>query len=263
MNRWFRLAGALACAAIWASPGFAEPGSKCAVSGINGKVEAAGGFILSEDTDGGRGHGAASLSLPLGCWVGMQIDGTGGVLDNEGTGGAAAHLFTRDPSLYLAGLYGEYEAIGANNVARAGAEGELYLSQFTLSGLAGYDYSEKTGNGALLVGQAKYYITDDLEIHAGAEHFLNVTAGTFGAEWHLAGLGVPLPLSVFVDGGAGSNDYVTTFAGVRLYFSGESKSLIRRHREDDPINWTNHLKTLVKKNHHDDGEDDDQAPAPD
>jgi hypothetical protein len=43
-----------------------------------------------------------------------------------------------------------------------------------------------------------------------------------------------LPLSLTVDGQLGEDGYTSAMAGLSLYFGGEDKSLIRRHREDDP-----------------------------
>lgn len=249
MIRVSQFAGGVALAALLTSPAFGADldAHHCAVSGFNGKFEGAGGFIDTEDTDGGRGHAALSLSVPIGCMFGLQLDGTAGVLDNEETGGAAVHLFTRDPSSYLLGIYGEYQAVDSNDIGRFGAEGELYLDRFTVSGLVGYEDSDQTNDDAFGIGQASFYVSENFRISGGVAHFLNVTAGTFGAEWQPDAHRFPLPLSLFVEGGVGSNDYATVFGGVRFYFGGEQKSLIRRHREDDPINWLNRLKSLIEE----------------
>ena len=43
-----------------------------------------------------------------------------------------------------------------------------------------------------------------------------------------------LPVSLTVEGQLGEDGYSSVLAGLSLYFGGEDKSLIRRHREDDP-----------------------------
>jgi len=53
-------------------------------------------------------------------------------------------------------------------------------------------------------------------------------------------------LSVFADVGGGSGDLRYGFLGLRYYFS-DSKSLIRRHRED---NIPPTLDLLLASNHH-------------
>jgi hypothetical protein len=43
-----------------------------------------------------------------------------------------------------------------------------------------------------------------------------------------------IPASITVDGRIGEDGFSSVMAGISLYFGGEDKSLIRRHREDDP-----------------------------
>ena len=43
--------------------------------------------------------------------------------------------------------------------------------------------------------------------------------------------------SLFVEGRAGENDFRGVWGGVKFYFGQKDKSLIQRHRQDDPINW--------------------------
>jgi hypothetical protein len=43
--------------------------------------------------------------------------------------------------------------------------------------------------------------------------------------------------SAFVEGRVGSNQFEGIWGGLRVYFGQKEKSLIRRHREDDPTTW--------------------------
>ncbi len=43
-----------------------------------------------------------------------------------------------------------------------------------------------------------------------------------------------LPASLTLEGRLGEDGFSSVTAGFNLYFGGEDKSLIRRHREDDP-----------------------------
>lgn len=215
--------------------------SPCAVSGLNGKLEGAGGFIKDESIDDGRFFGTGSLSIPLGCEFGFQIDGAAGELGSASTRSIAGHLFTRDPSSYLLGIYGEYTEIGDNNIGRLALEAERYQGRFTLSGVVGYEDSTTFGEDVFGAAQIRFYATDNFQLNIGVDRFLEVTAGTIGAEWQFEDTNV----SVFAFGSAGSKDYATVFAGIRWYFGGEQKSLIRRHREDDPVNWIARLQRLA------------------
>lgn len=41
------------------------------------------------------------------------------------------------------------------------------------------------------------------------------------------------------EGRVGEDSYHGVWGGVRFYFGQKDKTLIRRHREDDPTNWNN------------------------
>ena len=106
-----------------------------AVSGPNGKFAVEGGG----SADDGEGVATGSFALPVGHNFGMQADGTVGSFDDELLGGLALHLFARDPSRYLFGVYGSYHTWDRINIWRAALEGELYVGPVTLEGIAGYE----------------------------------------------------------------------------------------------------------------------------
>ena len=250
MKNFAPLAGGIAYAVMLTAPVYAadldlaQEIAACAVSGPNGKLEGAGGSYHGEDgtDDGSRYHGAVSLSMPLGCDFGLQVDGLAGHLGDESTWSIGGHLFTRDPSTHLFGIYGEYTEIGNNTISRLAAEGELYLDQITLSGIAGVEDSDLTNNDFFGAAQLGFYATDNFQLNLGVANFLDVTAVTFGAEWQPDGSN----MSLFAQGAAGDNDHSTVYGGIRIYFGGEQKSLIRRHREDDPLMWSSRLQRLIE-----------------
>ena len=51
--------------------------------------------------------------------------------------------------------------------------------------------------------------------------------------------------TLFADATFGDNSHNSVFGGIRYYF-GTQKTLVRRHREDDPENWTSTLETITK-----------------
>ncbi|MEM8688704.1 MAG: hypothetical protein AAGF81_15335 [Pseudomonadota bacterium] len=243
MNRLAPFAGGMVCAVVLSVPALAaDEGSlphACAVSTFNGKFEGAGGYFEDDGSGAdGRGHGALSFTMPLGCELGFQLDTAFGTLGGREAGGVGAHLFTRDPSRYLFGAYASYSAIDnfttTNDIFRVGAEGEFYLEQFSFEGVAGYedaDFGSKDWFGQFT---AAFYATDNVRVSAGYRHFLSVDAGVASVEWQPQGLGVPV--SLFVEGQVGSNSYASVFGGFRFHFGAGDKSLKRRHREDDPGN---------------------------
>ena len=214
----------------------------CAVSGFNGKASGSGGWYESEANDGERIQGEASLSLPLGCLLGLQLDAGFGDLAGDEAGGVAAHLFMRDPNQYLLGAYGSYSAIDNIDIWRVGAEAHLYLNNISFEALGGFEDADVTGNDFFTASNVAFYPTDNLRLSVGYQHFQEVDAAAAGFEWQVDGLG--LPVSLFANGAVGDNDFATVYGGITFYFGGEEKSLIRRHREDDPANDV--MKLLVE-----------------
>ena len=117
-----------------------------AVDGFNAKIDGyGGGANHSSSLYGADG----SLSIPLAQQWGLQIDGGVGSFNSSGTARGAGHVFWRDPSVGLLGVYGSYSRWNGNsgvivprtalNIARAGAEGEYYLGRWTVGGVIGYE----------------------------------------------------------------------------------------------------------------------------
>lgn len=221
-----------------------------AVDGLNAKVSGFGGAANGNGFYGGAG----SVSMPLGFRYGLQIDG---FVANAGTdaqgnvtgAGTAAHLFWRDPSVGLLGLYGHYvhaDAFSGVDVFAGGAEGALYLGRFTLAGVAG----AQGGNADLGtfgnvdvdtrffdVVQLSYYPIDNLRLSIGHSYLFGTNAARLGAEWGFP-LGHGAVAALFVTGSVGEGGDDAVAGGFRFYFGQHDKTLIRRQREDDPFSMS-------------------------
>jgi hypothetical protein len=217
-----------------------------AVDGLNAKVAGFGGVA--------KGHGlygaGGSLTMPLGFRYGLQIDGIAASADTEALGdvtvaGVPAHLFWRDPSAGLFGLYGHYlhgDIFSGADVFAGAFEGALYLGRFTIEGIAGAQ-GGKADLGALGdvnfdtrfidVAQLAYYPIDDLKISIGHSYLFGTNSLLLGAEQGLP-TGHGTMAALFVDGGVAEGGDATVLGGLRLYIGQSDKTLIRRHREDDP-----------------------------
>ena len=94
-----------------------------------------------------------------------------------------------------------------------------------------------SGNGVssddfYAIGTLAVYANDDLRLSIGAGSVAGFESAHAGLEWFMGETG--LPLSLTVDGQLGEDGYTSVMAGISFYFGGDNKSLIRRHREDDP-----------------------------
>jgi hypothetical protein len=234
-----------------------------AVDGINGKIDGYGG---------GSSHGnglygtSGSLSIPLVYQWGLQLDGGTGSNKGIGSEGGAGHLFWRDPSIGLLGVYGSYfhwngfdvgvsriradggiDFLGTDhisvNTARVAAEGEYYVSKWNFSALAGVEMVDVNSNLLRFsvpdrffdAIQASYYLTDNFDLHIGQVYSLKTQFLTLGTEYGLA-LGGGRMASLFADATFGEHGRNAVLGGVRIYFGEHDKSLIDRHRQDDPNN---------------------------
>lgn len=216
-----------------------------AVSGPNGKFSVEGG----QYDDEGSVLALGSFSIPLGYSFGLQADGAVGTIDDEVMGGGGVHLFTRDPSKYLLGVYASYHSWDSIDIWRTAAEFEFYLSRVSLTGLAGYESVDvpTTQNGLPVLntdddhffGRADlaYYPADNFKISGGYRYVSETSLGTASAEYLFQGAGVPV--SLFAKGDFGEKQYNRITGGVKVYFGADpNKSLIDRHRTEDPPNYT-------------------------
>lgn len=214
-----------------------------AVSGFNGKLEGGGGDLFKK----GGGYGMGSFSVPLGQRFGLQVDGAAGVRGGDGFAGGAAHLFWRDPSKGLIGLYGSYSyansvrstIIDPNiplvtirrglGIGRGALEAEVYFNSISLEGLAGVE-GGNVKTRFFDMADIAFYATDNFRLSLGHRYTLGRHAAAFGAEYQIMpGNGI----SLFAEARAGERNFQAVWGGLRIYFGAE-KSLIRRHREDDP-----------------------------
>lgn len=212
-------------------------GDLCAVSSLNGKINVHGGIADNNTNNASGAFGASgSLSLPIGCDFGLQLDaGFQQELSNT-TFGGVAHAFTRDPNAYLLGVTGGYFSGAGSNVWAVGPEAELYAGQFSFEAWGGFANIDVNGLGSssngFVFADAAFYPIDDLRLSVGATIVGDSRFLRAGLEYQVAD-----PISLDLNAKIGEDDYVAVNAGLTFYFGGEGgKSLIRRHREDDPRN---------------------------
>lgn len=248
-------------------------GEKPAVDGVNGKLDVFGGAgqsnALSINSIGelstyganssanwnGIGGVVGTVTVPIGHQFGAQVDLGSGVFGNRANGSAASHLFWRDPDYGLVGVYGSgiYSAQADGRTQwNAATEIERYIGPITGKALLG---AQGFGFNTTYVGSSYYghpwtphqpdrffdkvsvtfYPIDDLALTVGHIYTRN-TNGIHGEIEYIMPQfrGSEIASSVYVQGNYGWNNSSNVMAGLRVYFGNHDKSLIRRHREDDP-----------------------------
>lgn len=248
---WFLSTTAVSTVLLSASAALADGSDRFAVahglpavSGVNGKLAAFGGVVADDVAAYGV---AGALAVPLDHSFGAQLDGMVGSADDAAFYGVAGHVFWRDPSQGLVGGYASWvgwdstdtisvsspsggiaDVTGAD-VGKLGLEAEAYLDRFSLEGQLAWQFG--TVSGITGGATAAFYPTDDVRLEVGGRYLQGVGAiAVAGAEWAPSENG----FSLFADGSVDDSDDAQVFGGVKLYFSESDKSLIRRHREDDP-----------------------------
>lgn len=207
-----------------------------AVSEVNGKFSIEGGATGSNSRgSSGLGIAEGSVTTPLGHYFGFQADGAMATAHDDLFGAGAAQLFSRDPQLGQVGTFAAFGGRGGDTVAWYGGQAEYFAGPVTLGAHGGYQSSnsDMADDGGLVLGRLTYYVIPNLALTVGGGSIVNRGFGRASLEY-LPELNGSHAISFFVNGGAGSDESYVGTVGVRLYF-GPDKTLIRRHREDDPV----------------------------
>ncbi len=227
-------AGIFAAAALLSASYAADPLPKdtlagCAVSAPNAK------FGISGGTTAGAGVGqiTGSFSSPVGCAFGLQVDGALTSAGATASGGVAAHLFRRDPSVGLLGITTSYENGNGVGTLRVGPELEAYFGAISVEGWAGYASASSGPQDWFAAVNAAIYPTDDLRLSAGWRHSFGTDVGVARAEYQPP----HSDAGVFVEGRAGAQNYSSVKVGMEFHLGAPGQALIARHRTSDPQSW--------------------------
>lgn len=204
-----------------------------AVSEANLKVSGNFGNVIDDYAWQVQGQ----FTAPIGNDFGMQLEAGMGAVNGHDVYGVGGHLFTRDPEQYLLGLFGGYAQstdVGLElELARAGAEAEFYLSDFSIMATAGYQFSDTaTLDGAFGSIDLRWYVTNNFQVTGGAAFEKDKVYGRAGFEWQPGFMALP-GLAFNANGVWGDDDYHSIMGGLTYYF-GTPVNLKDRHRRQDP-----------------------------
>ena len=170
------------------------------------------------------------LTLPVAYSFGLQLDGAYARLREDNFGSVGAHLFWRDPTVGLLGLYAGYARLDGIEFGRTGVEAQYFTRQVTLDTAAGEKFGDIKEQAYGRV-RLQFYPIEDLMLRAG---WLYEGTGftSAGLEYQIAA-GESTGVSLFVDGNVHSNDNYSILWGVKITF-GKNMNLKDRHRRQDP-----------------------------
>jgi hypothetical protein len=220
-----------------------------AVDGFNAKYDAFGGQLNHSSFWGTRG----SWSVPFANSFGVQIDGAGGKFDSRPFEVVAGHFFWRNPNVGLLGLYGSFSnynsGFGQSRVGQVAAEAGRYWGRFSVDGIAGVEFGNSiSGTISGLIDtidistrffdkvNVSFYPHDNVQLYVGHRYLGGKHAAAFGGEVAVPVPGTGAMTSLFAEGRAG--EYTGVWGGLKIYLGQKDKTLIRRHREDDPVQWS-------------------------
>lgn len=206
------------------------------VSKLTGKFDFSTGEMNSHWGD----NLSASLSLPVSKRIGLQADGLFTHVGNRDFEGGGLHAFWRDPEKGMLGV--AVGGIGSDVLyaLQGGVEAEYYLNRFTFGVNVGADTIQYNQSAPFIdthptdvfaTTSLGYYPMDNVLIQAAYSRMFDNNLGELLLEYQTPVNG----LSCFGELAKGDNGYDHALFGLRYYF-GVNKSLIRRHREDDPPN---------------------------
>src|SRR5205085_1610448 len=154
----------------------------------------------------------------------------------------------RDPTSGLLGIYGSYlwldrgpwPYLGKGSgvaVAHVGPEVEMYWKNWTVRATTGWEGGDVHGGG-FAKADLRWYPLADLMLSVGYRRTFQQDALALGAEFLVPQNFGPARVSLFAEGRFGNDDNRAVVGGLRVYF-GPSKTLIDKHRRDDPGDWNN------------------------
>jgi len=222
-----------------AQQSFSEDSSAggASVDGYNFEFSVLGGFfdrnVLGEASNA---QFTTSFSAPLPYFesLGFQIDAGIGVYDGDFTSAAAGlHIFHRDPSVGLIGLYGDWGYTNPEHAGRVGIEAAVYNDRWSLDVLVAGQFGQHVFTEFVDEVDLSYYFTDNFRGSIGHRLTSRGHVGNVSFEHQLTDAGLD-GVSIFGEFEAGDDNYTAAWGGLR-YATGtgasHSGSLIERDRQ--------------------------------
>ena len=205
-----------------------------AVDGINFKASVVSGVI-----GGYANHmflASVSTPIPYFSQFGVQVDaGIGNYRSGYTSAASALHIFWRDPSVGMIGIYGDYAYVNPEHAGRMGGEFSWYNGPWTVDVFAGVQFGQYVLTEFVDEVDLTYYFNSNFKGSVGHRLISRGHVANLSFEY-MPELGASNGWSIFGEVEAGEDDYYAGWLGLRYSFGTSSaKSLIERDRQADPI----------------------------
>ena len=208
------------------------PVSTQSVDGLNFKAGVVSGKLGKWDNH----MFLASVAAPMPFYpsIGVQLDLGIGRFGSKYTSAASGlHIFKRDPSTGMLGIYGDWGYVDTEHGGRVGVEGAIYNGRWSLDAMAGVQFGQHFLTKFVDEVDLSYYFTDNLRGSVGHRLTSRGHAANVSFEFMPEGSG---GWSVFGEAEAGEDEYHSAWLGLRYSFGQSSaNTLIERDRVADPL----------------------------
>ncbi len=178
--------------------------------------------ISTEDTYAAALQGNVTVSIEE--KFGASFDVIAGVGDGQPLYGGAARVFWRDPEVGMVGVYGvgtHAELLGHEfDVFGVGGQGALYFDSFALEAAAGFVTGNNVDDDFVAIGNATYFVTDDLRVSTGVRYYSDEVRGALGGEYGLD----DYDASFFASGALGMESDWQVLAGLKVDLGRETRT---------------------------------------
>lgn len=205
-----------------------------AVDGINFKVSALTGVI-----GGYANHmfiASVATPVPYFSQFGAQLDlGIGNYRSDYISAAAGLHIFWRDPSIGMIGIYGDWGYVNPEHAGRVGAELAFYNGPWTLDVFVGPQFGQHVFTKVVDEVDLSYYFNENLKGSIGHRLTSRGHVANVGFEY-MPTLGTANGWSIYGEAEGGEDDYYGAWLGLRYSFGASSaSSLMERDRQADPM----------------------------
>ena len=190
-----------------------------AVDGINASVSLSGGTL--DGVANGMLVASVTAPLPYLSSLGFQLDVALGQYDGvsrSDSGGAAGHLFWRNPDVGMLGLFADFGNVTSFHFGRIGVEGAKYIGPWTIDVMLGMEFGQNVLTRFVDEVDVSYNFNENFKASIGHRLTSRGHMGNIGFEKQFYA-SQNVAWSMFGTAEAGEDDFSQVFLGVKAAYS--------------------------------------------